>query len=483
MRIADLKEAVLCTTQEEWDYVFSKYPGRENYGKTILKDKGNVCLNLESLNYASLNYYREEGYIIYSFQEWCEKFGHKPNFIKPNNKIIEAFYITYSKDFTEDLFNAFFKWAKDNIGKYLRQDVTISYNDFKERYKYIWVNPDGGYKYSQDNGPQGVKNEYSLSDLKLLINYNEPNVKITNEKSTLLEEAKRRYPLGTKVRSAYDSQYEFTIGEEFEVRDTYILCKSKEGAIFYIYYKGKWAEVINDNTVPEKPLQTIEPKKYNTPLEMAKYLINEAKKRYPSGTRVQSAYDNSFEFISKGVFKAEDDGSVFHDFAGERYTVYYKGKWGKIISNPVENKPYENKPYEYKIGDWCYIFNKTNAQLENGKVYQINDIKDPSFHFDDGSGQKENRCWVLRGGFRLAALDEIEQSKKKYKTTNTNTYTFSLNPKFDQAVDKDLHEKSYNGIVASQTKNHLLDKNYSSILNKELQMPKRTVKQTKKLIY
>ena len=256
------------------------------------------------------------------------------------------------------------------------------------------------------------------------------------------------------------------------------MCKSKEGAIFYIYYNGKWAEVINDNTVPEKALQTIEPKKYNTPLEMAKYLINEAKKRYPSGTRVQSAYDNNFEFISKGVFKAEDDGSVFHDFVGEKYTVYYEGKWGEIISTPVESKP-----YEYKIGDWCYIIDKKSARLENGKVYQINDIKDPSFHFDDGSGQKENRCWVLRGGFRLAALDEIEQSKKKYKTTNINTYTFSVDPKFDQAVDKDLHEKSYNGIVASQTKNHLLDKNYSSILNKELQMPKRTVKQTKKLIY
>jgi hypothetical protein len=300
MRIADLNEAVLCTTQEEWDYVFSKYPGKINYGKSILQDKKSICLNLESLYHASLNHYREEGYIIYSFQEWCEKFGHKPNSIKP-------------------------------------QLETVS------------------------------------------------------KEQELLEEAKRRYPLGTKVRSAYDSQYEFTIGEEFDVRDTYILCKSKEGAIFYIYYNSKWAEVIN--------------------------------------TLVK------------------------------------------------------DKPYEYKIGDWCYIIDKKSARLENRKVYQINDIKDPSFHFDDGSGQKENRCWVLRGGFRLAALDEIEQSKKKYKTTNTKTYTFSVNPKFDQAVDKDLHEKSYNGIVASQIKNHLLDKDYSSILNKELQLPKRTVKQTKKLIY
>ena len=50
----------------------------------------------------------------------------------------------------------------------------------------------------------------------------------------------------------------------------------------------------------------------------------------------------------------------------------------------------------FSIGDWCYVTDKESSNLENGKVYKINQI-DPTnhhqkHHFDNGSGLKDNSC-------------------------------------------------------------------------------------------
>jgi hypothetical protein len=91
-------------------------------------------------------------------------------------KTIPDFYIKYSSDFTEDLFNKFFAWARDNIGPYERDYVPISYEDFKKRYPYIWVNTSHGFKYSQDNHRNSIEKEFTISELTQLIGYTEPNL-------------------------------------------------------------------------------------------------------------------------------------------------------------------------------------------------------------------------------------------------------------------------------------------------------------------
>lgn len=81
------------------------------------------------------------------------------------------------------------------------------------------------------------------------------------------------------------------------------------------------------------------------------------------------------------------------------------------------------KDEEYKVGDWCYIINRVNSKLEEGKVYKINQIDMSglqSHHFDlDFKNTKHNSCWLSKSSFRKATKSEIEETllteaKKRY---------------------------------------------------------------------
>ena len=69
----------------------------------------------------------------------------------------------------------------------------------------------------------------------------------------------------------------------------------------------------------------------------------------------------------------------------------------------------------YSVGDWCYIFNPGTSRLTKGNIYQINQIESKNltqkYHFDDGSGKKNNACWVYEKDFRKATLEEIAKIK------------------------------------------------------------------------
>ena len=75
-----LKQAVHCTTQEEWDFVTEKFG---NDGKNWFKhpDWGNnksFCISFEGKNQSqTLDFYINAGYQILSFQEWCDLNGYK----------------------------------------------------------------------------------------------------------------------------------------------------------------------------------------------------------------------------------------------------------------------------------------------------------------------------------------------------------------------------------------------------------------------
>lgn len=182
--------------------------------------------------------------------------------IKPK---IESFYIQYSFDFTEDLFNAFFKWAGANIGEYLRKSVPISWKLFQnDKYGYIWVDPDNEYyKYSQDNNPQRCQKEYSVHDLKKLIGYCEMD---------------KQYPLTTKECISNNDIIE--IGDEVEITKSYdkykiglkgILLENDESSISYkvktTEYGNIWCKDIKlvkkasqtTNYIHEKQIDSVSP--------------------------------------------------------------------------------------------------------------------------------------------------------------------------------------------------------------------------------
>lgn len=81
-----LKQAVHCTTQEEWDFVLSKLPKSSFLSKqsdkfTKYNDQcryeGGIAVNINGCAYSDIEWYKNEGYQILSFQEWCNLNGYK----------------------------------------------------------------------------------------------------------------------------------------------------------------------------------------------------------------------------------------------------------------------------------------------------------------------------------------------------------------------------------------------------------------------
>lgn len=71
-----LKQAVHCTTQEEWDFVTEKLGYKwSEYSKWSVH-KNNTCINLKRLGFGTAGV-AYKGYQILSFQEWCDLNGYK----------------------------------------------------------------------------------------------------------------------------------------------------------------------------------------------------------------------------------------------------------------------------------------------------------------------------------------------------------------------------------------------------------------------
>ena len=84
----DYKEAVHCTTQEEWDFVFSKYKfcGESSNWKQHGKD---TYIDLHHGSFGDVNGTGKSwGYTILTFKQWCEKYGHSyEEFTKQKEKL------------------------------------------------------------------------------------------------------------------------------------------------------------------------------------------------------------------------------------------------------------------------------------------------------------------------------------------------------------------------------------------------------------
>jgi hypothetical protein len=151
----------------------------------VTEDNIKQLITWRNQGYKSLSDKAIGGYLCYN-KIWAKNVSLPPlveisfeQFKKWVLKEIPSFYIKYSSEFTEDLFNKFFEWARVNIEKYEIDYVPISYNDFIDSiFSYIWIDTKtlGTYKYAQDNNPQQTKIEYNIEQLKSLIGYVEKNI-------------------------------------------------------------------------------------------------------------------------------------------------------------------------------------------------------------------------------------------------------------------------------------------------------------------
>ena len=98
-----------------------------------------------------------------------------------------SFYVKYTKEFTEDLYNALWEWSKKN-SEFSPRGFGDSYGELKQHKFYIFdnwtLNCHGKYggtspykfSYGVDNNKQSCEKEYSIEQVKKLIGYKESNI-------------------------------------------------------------------------------------------------------------------------------------------------------------------------------------------------------------------------------------------------------------------------------------------------------------------
>lgn len=130
------------------------------------------------------------------------------------------------------------------------------------------------------------------------------------DKDALLEEAKRRYPVGTKINSSFQYNYKTTVhGYNFEEGN--IHCVDQLGRNNgYIYYSGKWAETVEE---PKVETKFEKGKWYELKYNFKDKLCNIIGKSIESSTNI--LYFNKYYNIIKGKWSEADFLSLDKDIS------------------------------------------------------------------------------------------------------------------------------------------------------------------------
>ena len=346
----DYKEAVHCTTQEEWDFVLSKIL---SVCTTSSQFGENNCINIkDTVNptnegwCCTENYYKRNNYTILTFKQWCEKYGH----------------------------------SYEVIPEYVECVGSTSHH-YKEGKIYTW--PKTITEEGKPNKP-GILNgcvwEFKPSTKEA---YDKQQEKLKMEE--LLNEAKRRYPTGTKVRAVLDGP-ELTT-EIFTLTDSHYwasgskvpACYTEEGHPVCLHLSGKWAEIVKEEPKP-------------TEIKPAK------------GMHVRCLKENSWSdgktkigqiFVIEDVHWSGDMWVNNHLFAKERLG---RGEFELLPD-------YKEEPWVAQVGDWVYVLENCayGSVLNKGEIVKC--IK-----YDTISQQfKEEGCtWLTPKYYRKATQEEID---------------------------------------------------------------------------
>lgn len=186
------------------------------------------------------------------------------------------------------------------------------------------------------------------------------NSSLIDSNKDLLEEAKRRYPIGTKFYTAHiDKENYLCTVSDFNylkmIKDHIVLSygNTKKNGHPYaevLWYKGRWAEIVKDE-VKKEPVKT--------PDEL---LIEEAKRRYPIGTKYICAHPgvvkNEF-IVGKQIFTLIDSPKGSIDAGVLKGWLKYGDKWAEIITSVPEK--------------WYLIIDDENYKLiEEFRGYSLN---------------------------------------------------------------------------------------------------------------
>ena len=147
--------------------------------------------------------------------------------------------------------------------------------------------------------------------------------KVEPSDKELLEEASRRYPIGTLYKELNDEgEVTGALREASEDANWVVRGESIEVGFGYVYVNGKWAEIVSETKA--EPIDKED-------------ILEEAKRRYPSGTRYRpiDRFGNTYSetYLSQTYCRwlKTDDGKEIGIECGIGY-VYVDGKWAEIVS-------------------------------------------------------------------------------------------------------------------------------------------------------
>lgn len=481
-------EVVHCTTQEEWYFVCDKL--NRSFAKRDFP-------NFDTMN-LTLNGWKERKYYetqykdckIYSFQEWCDKFQYKPEFMK-----------------------------KDYVGRYVKALVDGPNSGAVKNGEIALIKEYNGAETYIANFPSQKNYRINKTTLEegeryeLLPEEYRPEVKLNPE--DYIEEAKRRFPAGTVFNNnnlipdvindqAVSSNPKYKKYGEYE-----ILVSTLNGADFTIWKNGEWANVIFQehefvhgeyysvdtgsiywiiqfDRIEGKNLYTLYSivpqnksyyrgdiwsdkfKKYQfrkaTKEEIrhikaceyaGKYVddpVEYAKKHYPIGTKVKSLFNNyectitNHSHINYPDCYQYDDDKVW--FSGNVWNpvIYEKGKWAEIVSThekktsefKKETVSYED--WEPQVGDWAVIttLNSKKGKMsgEIGHVFQIRRISDNGFY------EATSETWCKGGSWPIYCIRKALPHEIPGTTTITREVKEEIKEYLIQTVPDEYYKPS-----------------------------------------
>lgn len=309
-----------------------------------------------------------------------------------DSKICEGFLLRYSKS------------TNDVVTAKVIPKVSTSLNDFQEGdWVTGWHNQESDAEHLHSKPWQvGKINEEFVHPKYGTTNWNTHYAhltKITEEQ--VLKWAVEEYPEGTKYMDADNNDpYEDTL--TCNLVHSFVNDNAIEAGLGYIYYKGKWAEKVDNCELPSLPKQTFEIGKW--------YQHNTAEHLFIKP--IQINYDGVLsEVIRNGIYNDDDkyndmpkfwhlveDLSVIQEFLPD-------GHVDKVVKKSVK-KPYWKKVRCIKSASRYYTV---------GKIY---DVKEDGWIIDN-NGDRAIRLYFTKsfGGVDMGYSDfeeYIEETSTKH---------------------------------------------------------------------
>lgn len=419
--LIEMKQCVITTTQEEWDFCLSKCDQSSRISKCNDKFKQwsepypeGIAVYIENNSYCGVNWFKNNGYEVIPFQEFLDSNGY--TFEEGNMK---KRYVKYDETFTEDMFNYMLDWAeKQNFPGKPYTYISNTFDSFKIK-GYFWFNCHNNYCYGVDNNPQNCT---EITFKELFPEYGIYWKRLSDLKNPV-------FNIGDKVRVIADSLKEFNnswcLGNNTDYKKGYEglitgidKTKSNYEEVNTWYYLDGSSEAMSCNL-----LELVEPVK------------KEFDRNWYVEVNNQEEADLVFNWLkAQGEPVINKNGYLNFRVGIDKYINYWKEENTWLVNSHPEKNTYQkqlsdvipNYSSESKIDRNVYY--KVNNQEEYYEIMSwLKTIGEPVttnyFHVTDG--------WyyiIFNGGRWVLSDTPGSRVKEEYYFKNNKQLTINISP-------------------------------------------------------